>query len=244
MAGPRPYYLQLADELTRAIGAGEYVARDRFPTEAALTAQFGLSRVTVRRALSILEDRGLITRRPGAGTMVNGSLLHHDLGRSARSYQELVAQGFEPTVRVLEWRRAVAPPNVAARLGSKHTMLNVRLYEINGAPLALHHLYYCMAARAITREQSAFPAPYVLEKLLGFTVARTDVKVRAAVAGKRIARLLAIKPTDPVLVFDRTRYDEADQPLENTISHMRSDAYEFGISLPGSGSIATHVRPD
>jgi DNA-binding GntR family transcriptional regulator len=67
---PIPLYEQLAAILRRAIGSGTYGPRDPIPSESTLQEEHGVSRGTVRRALDILRDEGLIITITGRGTFV------------------------------------------------------------------------------------------------------------------------------------------------------------------------------
>lgn len=67
-----PLYLQLAAILRRAIESGELTTRQRVPSESYLMGQHGVSRGTVRHALNILREEGLIQTFPGRGTFVTG----------------------------------------------------------------------------------------------------------------------------------------------------------------------------
>lgn len=63
-----PKYQSIADSLRQEIENGQYSAQQLLPTEQLLCRRFQISRQTVRRALSLLEDEGLITRRQGSGS--------------------------------------------------------------------------------------------------------------------------------------------------------------------------------
>lgn len=68
--GPEPFYEQIADVLAGRIADGTYALRSRIPAEAALTEEFEVSRPTVRRAVALLVDRGLVRTSRGKGTYV------------------------------------------------------------------------------------------------------------------------------------------------------------------------------
>ena len=91
-----PAYVQLADILRQRIAEGEYHAGDRLPTEAELMRAYGLSPVTVRRAVKILVDEGSVTATPGRGTFVEAASIAaatFDL----RSFRAILA---DPAVKV------------------------------------------------------------------------------------------------------------------------------------------------
>ena len=68
-----PRYMTLAETLRAGIAAGNPAVGELLPTEHALTEQYGVSRHTVREALRMLAEAGLIARRRGAGTVVVAS---------------------------------------------------------------------------------------------------------------------------------------------------------------------------
>src|SRR3990170_7880516 len=67
---PLPLYYQIKRELQEKIETGDLPEGSLLPTEAELQRLFGVSRTTVRQALSELAAQGLITRRPGKGTVI------------------------------------------------------------------------------------------------------------------------------------------------------------------------------
>jgi DNA-binding GntR family transcriptional regulator len=132
-----PAYLLIANALSDQISAGVYRAGDQLPTEPQLRAQFGVSPVTVRRAINILLDRGLVTTTQGKGTFVRSM----DLGEAIFRLQEITdvwADDDSVEVQLLEARIVLADEKVAERLelaqGALVVMLR-RLIQRKGLPL-------------------------------------------------------------------------------------------------------------
>jgi DNA-binding GntR family transcriptional regulator len=71
--GPVAPYLQLAEILTRRIKSGQYKPGQRIPTESELVEEFELARSTVRRAVGVLRESGLVHTVPQRGTYVSGT---------------------------------------------------------------------------------------------------------------------------------------------------------------------------
>lgn len=65
---PEPLYRQLADQIRQRIESGEY--KVRIPSEPSLSQETGLARDTVRRAVRLLTEEGLLLRAPGKGTYI------------------------------------------------------------------------------------------------------------------------------------------------------------------------------
>lgn len=70
LADPRPPYLQIADDLRRQISVGRYQPGDRLPSLPAMTSTYGSASETVRRALRMLRDEGLVATQSTRGTFV------------------------------------------------------------------------------------------------------------------------------------------------------------------------------
>src|SRR5262245_63001298 len=93
-SSPVPLYFQVAEQLEQAIVDGELAPGDRIANEIALAGELGLSRPTMRQAIQLLVDKGLLVRKRGVGTqVVHGQIrrpveltsLHDDLQRDRKS---------------------------------------------------------------------------------------------------------------------------------------------------------------
>ncbi len=110
-----PAYLLIADAIAEQIAAGVYRAGDQLPTEPQLRTQFGVSPVTVRRAVTILLDRGLVTTTRGKGTFVRPL----DITEAVFRLQEITDLWMDDAtvdVLLLEARIIPADAHVAATL--------------------------------------------------------------------------------------------------------------------------------
>ncbi|MCE5254542.1 MAG: GntR family transcriptional regulator [Actinomycetia bacterium] len=141
-----PAYLRIADAISEQIGAGLYRAGDQLPTESQLRAQYGVSPMTVRRAIRILLDRGLVTTTQGKGTFVRSP----DMGEAIFRLQEMTDLWMDDAsvaVLLLEARIRAADEQVAAMLdlslGDPIVFLR-RVIQRKGQPLIyqLEHVVY------------------------------------------------------------------------------------------------------
>ena len=97
-----PIWKAICDSLRRDIVGGHYAKGDKLPTEAALTARFGVNRHTVRHALTALADEGLVHSRRGAGVFVTLVPTDYPIGRRVRYHQNLTAAGQVPAKDILQ----------------------------------------------------------------------------------------------------------------------------------------------
>ncbi len=98
---------------------GAYTLGDRLPSEPALAQQLGISRPTLREALRLLEDEGMIVRRHGVGTFVTAPRPRIDAGLELLESIERMAEraGLQTEMGALAYREFPAPAQMAARLG-------------------------------------------------------------------------------------------------------------------------------
>jgi GntR family transcriptional regulator len=109
-AAPAPLYTQIKDALRERILDGRYAPHDRMPSEAELTASFGVSRITVRQALSHLQNEGLIFRIHGKGTYVSQPpKAYQDLAQLQGFGEAMSRIGYEALNRVIDIRFLPAP---------------------------------------------------------------------------------------------------------------------------------------
>jgi GntR family phosphonate transport system transcriptional regulator len=102
MTLPRtPIWKSIAGTLADEIARGHWTVGERLPTEAELSARFGVNRHTVRRSIAALGDEGLVHSRRGSGVFVAGKPTEYPLGRRVRFHQNLRAAGRLPGREVL-----------------------------------------------------------------------------------------------------------------------------------------------
>ncbi len=127
-------YQQIADILRAriaAVGAGQVL-----PSESELSAEFVVSRVTIRRALEILRDEGLVDARQGFGWYVSGEPVRQHLDELGTIEGQLERRGIKPERRVLEFAFRTAPKRVAAVLGTDQVLRVKRLNLADFEPFA------------------------------------------------------------------------------------------------------------
>lgn len=101
MPKPTPLWRSIAGELRSEIAAGCYPRGSRLPTEAALAARFGVNRHTIRHALGVLVEEGLVHTRRGSGAFVTAQPTEYPIGRRVRFHRNLAAAGHVPGRRIL-----------------------------------------------------------------------------------------------------------------------------------------------
>jgi GntR family histidine utilization transcriptional repressor len=201
-----PAYEQVKAYIRQRIGSGEWRPGDPVPSEAALTEQFGISRMTGNRALRELAAEGLVTRVQGSGTRVaelhriSSQLVIRDI------HEEVAERGHAHTTRVLTVAEEKAGPELARSLGLKpggrvfHTVL---VHLENGTPIQYEDRYVNPAAAPDyirTDFTQVSPTSHLLQHA-PLTEARYSIEACLPTAAE--ARELGIRRADPCLVVMR-----------------------------------------
>jgi len=189
----RQLFLVLHDEIDRGVIA----PGDALPTEQTLCDQFGVSRITVRRALADLAEQGYIERRQGVGSFVrqHGPADVSDVLGAGRSYMEGLRQTqFETEVEVVELGTRRPPRAVAEALETSSELLQivrVRRQRRTGEPLMVTDAWLPAQLADTLTESALQRAPlYQLLADAGIVVDRVRHEITAEIAGPRNAHLL------------------------------------------------------
>jgi GntR family transcriptional regulator len=231
-------YRAIADDLRRRVDAGEFTAGRLLPSEAELSASHGASRVTVRRALELLRDEGLVASRQGFGWFVAVDPVRQQLGRLGTIEQQLAALDVESERRVLDFGFVTAPPRVRQALGGVRKVLEVRRLNLaDGVPFA-RVTVWCperLGAR-LSRDQVERETFY---DLLGVDLGGATQTIGAAAADPDDAALLDVPVGSPVLVCERVTRTVAGEPVLVSVHVFPAHRTEFAVELPAvTSSIA------
>jgi GntR family transcriptional regulator len=231
-----PLYRQVEQALRVAI-AERLEPGAAIPTEAELERQFGVSRITIRRAIHELVQAGLLIRRQGSGTFVARSKVTEELGVLHSWPDEMRTQGLEPRTVDCEMLQIVPPGWVAEALRldpeAREHVLRVQRLQYNGdEPLCLmiDHLRSRLVP-SLPREDVLARGLYdTLEKRHGLTLAWAEDTVTARTATVFEAALLGIANGDPILQVTRIVYLAGDAPLDAAIVVSRADRYAYHVT--------------
>jgi GntR family transcriptional regulator len=230
-----PLYYQLASVVRDQILSGRYAVGARIPTEADLVAAYGVSRITVRQALSSLEQEGLVRREVGRGTYVTGHRPFTGRQRVEGSLDDLISIVQSTSVQLLDLRTTPASQEDAMVLGvapGDPVVQATRLRLHHGEPYG--HLVNVISheyGRRLSKRDWQGSVLRVLEDKLKLHLRDADQNVRAALADAGLARALGTRVGAPLLAVDRVVRLDDGRPLLHTRVHYRSDVYSFTIHL-------------
>ena len=248
---PMTKYHQIYLVLREQLHEGRFSAG--LPGELSLMQQFGVARVTVRRALEQLAAEGLISREPGRGTraldpLVSPTAPRSPVGQRAQLtglLENLVSMGLKTSVNVLEVEMVTASANVASALQLQPgdpVQKAVRVRSTREGPLS-HITTYVPAdiGRQFGRRELAKKPILVLLEESGVKVGRAHQTISARLADVAVARHLDVAVGSALLAVRRLIYNDQDRPIQWLHGLYRPDRYEYEMQLSRVGSIDAKV---
>lgn len=231
-AGAVPLYIQIAEGFLDQIESGELSPGDRLPSERRLSETLGVNRMTLRRALRLLEDQGLIVRRRGNGTYIAEPKIERQASRLVPFSRGMERRGYAPGATVITVEQRPAESAVARELGlavSAPVYFVCRLRLVNQEPVMLER--FTMSARrfpGFDRYDLSNRSTYdLMEKEYGVTAVRARQSLEPVVATEYEAKLLGIKPGAPLMLERRLSLDQDDRPVEYGKDLYRGDRFRF-----------------
>jgi GntR family transcriptional regulator len=225
-------YLALSDSIRR----GVYSAARRLPGERALATDLGVSRATLREALSRLEAENTLTRSAQRGWFVPRPLVGEPPS-TLQSFTEMArARGLQATAEILDRnvRSATMEEAELLHIAPGAEVLAIRrLRGMDGTPVCVDtNVIGMQSAEALRDEDLTDQSLYdLLERLCGMRIQRSAYSVQAEAATPELAHILKVAAGSPVLVGREIAYLASGRPALLGVNTYRGDAYRFQADL-------------
>jgi GntR family transcriptional regulator len=234
-----PRHSQISRWLRKKINAGDYIPDEKLPSENDLSIRFGVSRVTVRRALQSLENEEVIYRRQGLGSFVNDNRASHSLIRLTDFDEDMAKAGLRASSLVKDFVTIDAPGWLSNLL---HLPENVKVIRVdrlrlgNGEPIAYDSTWLPILYGQLLNKQKLHNTTIykVLEQEYDIPVIRGSYKFSAEPADKSIAKELDVQEHAPLLLMDRTTFTIGNKPVYYQKRYYRSDKVMYEMTLERS----------
>lgn len=236
-----PLYKRAEAAMVARIVRGDWKPGERLPNEFALAETFGVSQGTIRKALTALEERGLLERAPGRGTTIARTTEAEALFAffRMRDAEDRMAVP-EPLSERIERRAATPEERAALRPESPEVYAIERVRAHDGAPLVLERIRFSAAlAEGLEAEQPLPNSLYVhLEARHGVAIMRAEEALTAVAADATEAAALGVAEGAPLLAVERRCYDLADRLVELRSSRYRTDRASYRVEHLRTGPLA------
>jgi GntR family transcriptional regulator len=232
-SSPTPLYLQLQRVIEEQVRSGTLRVDEALPSERDLAQQLGISRVTVRKALAGLVEKGVLIQRWGSGTFI-APPMHVDqpLSRLSSFTDDMIARGMTPAARLIERSSGPSSPKESMALGlspAEKVSRLLRLRLAGGVPMAIENAV--VPARFLPEPDLVEGSLYAALAHRGFAPRRALQRLHAVLLNREQAILLDVPEGSAALYIERRSFLEDGVPVEFTASYYRGDAYDFVAEL-------------
>ncbi len=234
---PEPLlYARVEAVIAGEIADGDLKAGDQLATEDDLIARFEVSRITVRRAIQNLVNRGLVEVRRGKGTFVAAPKITQELTELSGFVEDMHALGRKPTARVISKEVVTADANVAGHLALTRGERVVRIRRVrlaDGVPMSFDETYLPLrlGKKIITNNLKIEPIFSLLERKYGVPLIEAEYKLEAVAAEAEVATALRVKQGSPIFRIERTSYSTGNLPVDYEKLYYRGDLVRFATRL-------------
>ncbi|HHV5401384.1 TPA: GntR family transcriptional regulator [Klebsiella pneumoniae] len=219
-------YKSIADRLRLRLNSADFAIGSPLPGEKKLAEEFGVARMTIRKAIDLLVDWGLVVRRHGSGTYVARKDVHHETSNLTGLAEVLRKQGKEVVSQVLAFEVMPAPPAIASLLRIKideRIYFSRRVRYVDGKPvklfrnLSLSHL-----------EGSKFD---YIEKECGIIISGNYETLTPVLADKQLARSMNVPEQTPLLRITSLSYSDSGEFLNYSVMFRNASEYQVDYHL-------------
>lgn len=225
-----PAYIKIHDTIKKDIDDGIWPIGDRLPSERTLAERFAVSRMTLRQAITLLVEEGILERRIGSGTYVASQRVQ-DKMRGTTSFTEIVnSQGKTPSSKLISYQKQLASDTEIKELqleATEHVIRMERIRYADNVPLVY--------------EVASIPEKYIRNfrrdditehffKTLetnGFEIGKSRQIIYARSASERVASYLDVSRGHAILAMTQVSYFTNGNPFEYVRSQYVGDRFEF-----------------
>lgn len=230
-SNPMPLYQQLRRSLRAAIEQDVLAPDDALPAERDIAVDFGVSRITVRKAIDGLVEEGLLDRRHGAGTFV-ASRIQKNIATLSSFTEDIASRGWQARSEWLSKSADKVSPTESIALGLPPGMTVYRLDRIRYAaemPLAIEHAI--VPASCLPSIDAVATSLYAALEKTNHRPTKALQRMQAIALDEEQARLLNVNEGDPGLFAERRGFLNDGRLIEITRTYYRGDAYDFVAEL-------------
>jgi len=227
----QPLYRQIQAVIRDAVADRTLRPDDALPPERELAADFGVSRITIRKAIEGLVKEGVLDTHHGSGTFIR-SRVEKNFAQLTSFSEEMSARGLTASSRWISRSEGTVSPEESLTLraspGTKvYRFSRVRLAD--DAPMAIE--YATVLASCLASLDAVDKSLYVALRDTGNQPARALQRLSALLLNEEQAALLGATAGDAGLLVERVGFNESGTAIEFTQSYYRGDTYDFVAEL-------------
>lgn len=238
MVEAQPRYLRLAHALLDDIQQGRYAVGDLLPTEKELSETGGVSRHTVRDAIRMLYDLGLVSRQPGVGTRVTASSPPSRYVQTSESVSDLQQYVSDTRLDIKQIQEVVADEALAGLLQCEIGKRWIHMYAVryvgkDGPVFALTNVFVDLDCRGIVPKIGELNVPIytLIEKKLGQPIVEVRQEISAREVSPDDAKILNVKSKSAALLVTRRYFAAGDRLCEVAVNIHPAGRYSYAMTF-------------
>ena len=230
-----PLYINIKNQLKQQILSDDYSIDERIPSENQLMTCFGVSRITVRKALKELHIEGLLWSIQGKGAFVSKPKVSQEI-RSLQSLPEAMDSCVNRvTTRLLSAKKVTPSQAVQDNLKSKKVFEITRIRYLNKKPISLDTSYFPIEiGMKVLDTHETDDIFHTLENNLNISLGQAHISMEARSAESKLAKLLDDHVGKPIFWVTRLIKDMNDEAIVCEYLAYRGDAYKYHLELKRS----------
>ncbi|MGT2911098.1 GntR family transcriptional regulator [Streptococcus cameli] len=226
----KPAYLTIHDQIRDDIDKGVWKIGQRLPSERDLADDFQVSRMTLRQAITLLVEEGVLTRKVGAGTFVANTRVQEKM-RGTTSFTEIIQlQGKKPSSKLLSYIRTLPNEKEKEQLCLSDREKIIRMERVRYADdLPVVYEVASIPERLIKDMKKEDVTNHFFKTLSenGYRIGTSQQTIFARLASDTVSKHLQISKKDAVLALRQVSYLEDGQPFEFVNSQYAAERFEF-----------------
>ena len=234
-----PLYLQIKEDLLSKIEEGVWHENDMIPTEEQFCNEYGVSKITIREAIKILVQDGLLYRRPGKGTFIAKPKLEQQLNRMFSFTRWAEQHGLTPSFRILKVEVQDADKYTSQHLGIPEGDQITRIERLclgNNEPLMVDYLSVPVntCPDLHLQDLSNVPLKEIILDVYQIPLMKVIESIEPEFADEYLSKMLTMNKDSLLLVVEHTTYTQFDKAVYFGQSYFRGDRYKFVIEIPSN----------
>lgn len=232
----QPLYLIIYNDLLSKIKEDYYKKNDLLPSEPELQKFYGASRITIRRAMQELQDRGYITKFSGKGTIVNDKKLSFEVVKGDSFSNEVKMKGLQSSSVLIEFSEIIPSTHIQAslNLGKDDEVYYIeRIRKIGNEVIGLQKSYITKKNNIVLKKEDFEKNNSLYELISNFGIVLDEAieNMEAILPTNEIVKKLSITKNTPIFYRERITYDIFSSPIEYVEMFYTSSNYKYKVKL-------------
>lgn len=225
-----PAYIKIHDAIKKDIEKEVWTIGSRLPSERDLAEHFEVSRMTLRQAITLLVEEGILERRVGSGTYVASHRVQERI-RGTTSFTEIVnSQGRKPSSKLISYQRQLASDTEINQLHLEESDYVIRMERIRYADkVPLVYEVASIPEKFIKNVKKTDITEHFFQTLTsnGYEIGKSQQTIYAKIASERVASYLEVAKGHAILALTQVSFFTDGRPFEYVRSQYVGDRFEF-----------------